>query len=278
MNFDSGELICPKCGNKGVSKFKKWMSKESYVYNDLKKTWILYDEANNECTCCSLCPNPECARASDSILRCKYCKKCNGVCCEILFFPCLSIFYLIFCSPLDLIKCLCCKKRKYVSISFEDIEAKNEEDLWNHLEGLTEENLNIQYQWICPTCKYWPKTFLEFIPKSTDVINISNEQTNRILLINNHIPKKIPENISKEENIAIRFTSVDQTINFCTACRPSEIFRNIVKKLYEEYPEYNKKKHYFLSNGGTIDCEKSLEKNRIKNNAQIMLILQEEDD
>ena len=76
--------------------------------------------------------------------------------------------------------------------------------------------------------------------------------------------------------ISIIFNSVDQKILYSFACKNTDKFSQIEEKLYKEYPEYSKKKNYFISNGDVIDKNKTLEENKIKDNNIITLNIIEE--
>ncbi len=83
------------------------------------------------------------------------------------------------------------------------------------------------------------------------------------------------ENAKDEKYISIRFDSNDQKIARSFACKEEDKFKIYIIKLLEDFPEYNKKKVYFLSNGNIIDENKTLKENNIKD---ITLTLDELDD
>ena len=82
-------------------------------------------------------------------------------------------------------------------------------------------------------------------------------------------PKKSLDN--QEKPIAVIFTSADQKIHFPIICYHSESFLSVIEKLYDEYPELNKKSIYFLANGSTIDTSCTVEENNIKNGDNILI-------
>ena len=64
--------------------------------------------------------------------------------------------------------------------------------------------------------------------------------------------------------ITLQFKSENSIISHFTSCNENDIFKNIVKKLFEEKPEF---KHYittFLYNGNQIDINSSLKEIKIK--------------
>lgn len=95
---------------------------------------------------------------------------------------------------------------------------------------------------------------------------------------NNYVNEEKKTNNENEEYISIRFDSNDQKIARSFACKEEDKFKIYVIKLLEDFPEYNKKKFYFLSNGNIIDENKTLKENNIKDNSIITLTLDELDD
>ena len=55
------------------------------------------------------------------------------------------------------------------------------------------------------------------------------------------------------------------------ACKKTDIFLNIEKKLFDEYPELKSKKLFYIANGNVIDKYISLEQNKIKNGNSILI-------
>ena len=113
--------------------------------------------------------------------------------------------------------------------------------------------------------------------------NINDSKTNNNDTSNNTPNDKVEntkeDNLQKkksldneEKPIAIIFTSVDQKIHFPIICYNSDIFSDVIKKLYDEFPELNKKSIYFLLNGDIIkDTSATIEENKIKNADNILI-------
>ena len=77
--------------------------------------------------------------------------------------------------------------------------------------------------------------------------------------------------IAMESIIAVNFFSGPLNINYPMACKKTDIFSKIEKKLYYEYPELKSKKIYFMANGNVIDKSSTFEKNKIKNGNTILI-------
>ena len=63
------------------------------------------------------------------------------------------------------------------------------------------------------------------------LINQLNEEKKKVIELKNEI------NNIMEQIIAVNFISTDQNINYPLACKKTDIFSNLEKKLYNEYPE-----------------------------------------
>ena len=61
------------------------------------------------------------------------------------------------------------------------------------------------------------------------------------------------------------FISIDENIHYSVICKNTDYFSNIIKKLYDKYPEYKNTKNDFIVNGNKIDILKNLDDNKIKN-------------
>lgn len=71
--------------------------------------------------------------------------------------------------------------------------------------------------------------------------------------------------------ISIIIKSDDQNIEYSTICKKIDIFEDILKELYEKYPEYFEITNHFLLNGKEINIKKSLIDNNINHNDIIIL-------
>jgi len=84
----------------------------------------------------------------------------------------------------------------------------------------------------------------------------------------------INSNSHKQDNlISIIIQSDDENILCSFICNDSDIFLDIEKKIYNKYPNYNKKNNIFISNDRKIDKNNSLKENNIKDNDIIILKL-----
>ena len=83
------------------------------------------------------------------------------------------------------------------------------------------------------------------------------------------IKKKDPD--PDEEFISVNFVSMgNQDIgHFSVVCKLSWPFSKIEKKLYEDFPQYNKPETFFMVNAITVEKNKTLKENKIKNNSLI---------
>ena len=88
---------------------------------------------------------------------------------------------------------------------------------------------------------------------------------------------KLPFDLSMEENLmTINIKSVNQTIHYSIICKNTDNFSRIENCLYEKYPNYKKTNNYLLFNGTTVDPEKTLDYNKIKDNDLITLYIVED--
>ena len=77
--------------------------------------------------------------------------------------------------------------------------------------------------------------------------------------------------IISEKIIAINFISIGHNINLPMACKKTDIFLTIEKKLFDEYPVLKSKKLYYIANGDVINRYISLEQNNIKSGNSILI-------
>ena len=83
---------------------------------------------------------------------------------------------------------------------------------------------------------------------------------------NNNNNSQIMETI-----IAVNFRSINEDIIYPIACKKTDIFSNIEKKLYKEYPILKKKKIYFIANGKVVNKSYTFEQNNIKSGDTILI-------
>ena len=78
--------------------------------------------------------------------------------------------------------------------------------------------------------------------------------------------------------INISFISDDQKIqHYNKTYKDTELFVNVEKELYENYPEYRDLEPFFLVNGNKIKRFRTLKENQIHNGDVIMLNSNNED-
>ena len=69
-----------------------------------------------------------------------------------------------------------------------------------------------------------------------------------------------------EKLINIKFTSIDQKINFNTMVKNTENFEKLEASLYQKYPKYKDTENYFFVHGKKLNKHRTLEENKIKDN------------
>ena len=74
-----------------------------------------------------------------------------------------------------------------------------------------------------------------------------------------------------ETIIAVNFISLNYNINFPMACKKTDIFSKIEKKLYHEFPILKSKQIFFVANGNSIDRSLTFEQNKIKSGNTILI-------
>ena len=74
-----------------------------------------------------------------------------------------------------------------------------------------------------------------------------------------------------EDIISVNFVSMgNQDIgHYSVICKLSWPFSKIEKKLYEDFPQYNKPETFFMVNAIKVEKNKTLKENKIKNNTLI---------
>ena len=74
-----------------------------------------------------------------------------------------------------------------------------------------------------------------------------------------------------ESIIAVNFVSLTYNINFPMACKKTDVFSKIEKKLYQEFPDLKSKKIYFVANSAVIDKSSTFEQNNIRSGNTILI-------
>jgi len=278
MNETHGIFICPNCKYNGIicgnytfsnqEELKIWLSREEYVNNKLERKWVFYEGHRNKgkkWICCSFFgESGGCNRKIlSNLLKC-ICHWGNQKpdCCALFIFPILwaiaFLFYILIFIWIDIINYCCDSKSKYYfvghpSSDFSDVVDKKE--IWAF--GFLEEEWKKRKPWSCKKCKYKSDDFTYFIPKSIDLDTTS-------------------EKINLDDFImSALFNSADGQINYSIPCKKTDVFSEIEKKLYNEYPEYKNKKCYFIQSGNIIDKTMTLENNGIQPGYPIILNIEE---
>ena len=102
-----------------------------------------------------------------------------------------------------------------------------------------------------------------------ELIKSKNSEINN--LKNNNDKNKIASIKSKEEIIAIFFTSISEDIYRPISCKNTDRFVKIEEKIFNEYPEYKEYNTYLTVNGNVIERFKTLEENGIKDGNIIII-------
>jgi len=94
----------------------------------------------------------------------------------------------------------------------------------------------------------------------------TEEHSKKILDLYNKIDKLENE---KKELIPI-IISFNQN-NHAFICKKTDIFNQILNKLFKKYPEYKEDEYYFVVNGHRITSHKTIEENEINENDIILM-------
>ena len=88
--------------------------------------------------------------------------------------------------------------------------------------------------------------------------------------IPNYEHKNIMNIIKKQINI--KFISVDQEINgYAVTCYNTDIFENVLEKIYLKYPQFKNKTIFCLCGGAVVNERVSLAENKIEENSIILI-------
>ena len=250
MNITKGVFLCPKCNNNSITcglflfednKFRKWLCKFEYFNNFAERFFVIYDKEKktNGCLFCCL-PGITYCNVLDLSL-----KKNLGK-----FYP--------HCEILDKVedkKILNYRRPAYyLEIIKKEISTKLDDE---------------KFKFKCSSCGY-PSKFgiIEFISDQKIKKEFLDKYSNISKKENSNLPNG---NNEINEVLAINITSIDAKINFPIPCKKNDIFSNIEKRLYEEFPEYKNKNCYFIAKGNVIDRNKTIEENKIKSGDNILL-------
>ena len=195
---------------------------------------------------------------------------------------------------LDLKNKIAQKENELVDLKYELVQNKNqlnnlEKELDNKrkvINNLIKENKKIEKE--CKDkIKEYEKKFIKE-EKKGEIIELKqfNENNTKIInVLNKTIKQKDSEIdrlkkemidlknnlINKSDMMCVHFSSSNGEINYSIPCVNSDIFEEIERKLYKEYPKYRETNNIFLYNGSSINRLKTIEENKIKSGELILL-------
>ena len=270
MNYESGELLCPKCNESGMNKYSNWASREVFIGEKIIKQYIFYYKTGGEKECGGFFFRAviDCLDYLDH----ETCGDC-GDCFRVIVFSLFFLFYIVLCFwVIDIIIYFLCPYRKkdhyhcQIRDDVKDICCSEVKDIWEEEKisnkGLTKDfwiNKKNSYKDLfkCSKCFYNPDSFFPFIKKNNyDTLKVSNTETNKAIAINI---------ISTEGQ-------------FPVVCYSDELFKDILKKFFKDFPKYNINNCYFLGHSEILKPNLTISKNYIKNgdNIQCHLLNDEE--
>ena len=117
---------------------------------------------------------------------------------------------------------------------------------------------------------------VEYIPyiqyKNGEILLYEKKEKNNINTDSITVDKDVNSSTKIMETIiAVIFVSLNKNINYPMACRKTDIFKNIEKKLYHEFPALESKKIYFVANGNIVNRSSTFEENKIENGNTILI-------
>ena len=113
--------------------------------------------------------------------------------------------------------------------------------------------------------------------KIKELENTSNKQNNATELENEIKLFRKYNNFSEGEKlISIKFISFEEDVDYSIIIKNTELFSKIEAMLYNKYPRYIETDNYFFVNGIKVNRNKTFEKNNIKNNDIITLLINED--
>jgi len=77
---------------------------------------------------------------------------------------------------------------------------------------------------------------------------------------------------SRDQILALNFISSDQRLHFALPCIKNDLFVDVEKKLYEQFPEYKETNNNFLVNAKMILRFKTIEENKLESGIPILII------
>jgi len=109
------------------------------------------------------------------------------------------------------------------------------------------------------------------ITKESKYSKMNQILINKVIELEQMLNNEKNKNNNIKESIAVLFSSTDNKIHYPMICKTSDIFEELVEKLYEAYPEYKERENIFLINGNIVDKNKNITDNKIKDHDTIIL-------
>ena len=78
--------------------------------------------------------------------------------------------------------------------------------------------------------------------------------------------------INSNNEIYLRFNSMDQRIKTKIACSKNDLFSAVIEKLCQKYPGLRDKEKQFLSGGNKVNKDKTVEQNGLKSDSPILIV------
>ena len=181
-----------------------------------------------------------------------------------------GLLYILVFMWIDVCGYLCCKKNVYKytylyilnnNIIQGRLILSNKKDIWNHCEGITENDLvqKGNYLFTCSRCNYKGDTFKDFIPNFSKTDNYNNNNDTVVNL-------NISTGLGINNDISIMFFSCDQSIHYSVVCKLTDTFEMVENKLIRENPDLKNKRLFYLFHGQSIiDKQKTLAQLNLKN-------------
>ena len=213
MNNNWGSFSCPQCNNNKIEEnddntyisiynnntsnskgYQYWMNRKIFIKKEPKTEWIFYKEKDKKWNCCSCCNMCKCF--GEGLIFCCTDRRCDVT---LLCYPCSFIFYILLCFICDLCSFLCFGKMTYFGVKGKNSDfhlsskVYDDNNIWDEMGGLTEEEMNKKKKWLCSNCKYYNKSFTDFIPKN-NINNINNTNINNNNINDNNSHNKIIPN------------------------------------------------------------------------------------
>ena len=275
LRIEHGYLKCPKCFTNGMNNFREFESKCQFKDGNPVKSYIFY-KSFTSCILCSICRDEKTDNVSEEGSQSRNDSNSDCDCGDCILYLFAFAFYLIIFVWFDLANYCTKKKKEYshvmgITKKTNKIEIKKSiitKNIWNQFYGIPEENLYRNEILSCQFCKYKALQISEFISNKTNMnTSFTQEGTMSNFIRNNNGVTLVNIN----DLITISFESVDQRIKFSNHYPKSYKFRMCVNDLINNYSELKQKKLFFISNGGQIDENKTLEESKLKNGEKIII-------